>query len=210
MADENVVPGVTDETNKAEEPSEIADPKPVAESTADAAGGDTPSGGEKTFSQADVDRIVGQVRGQSRADTSAIEEKARAEVRRELEEKQLLKDKNFEELAERRTQEAADAVAALEKYQHIAKVDELLDKREITDPELRAMFRKIPGELTDLDVDITAHRKAFDAAVDAAVSKRLDVSTPPKAQKETEPKQIKDMTPEEWQAEKEKRGISTG
>ena len=201
------------DTNDAAEDGNTSDgangEKPNAESTADAAGGDAPSGGnEKKFTQEDVDKIAGRIRAQSKVDVAEIEKAAIQKARREAEEKQLLEDKNYQELALRREQEMLEAKEKLAQYERITKVDELLDKREIRDPSLRTLFRKIPGELKELDADLTAHRQAFDAAVEAEVSKRLDVSTPPQANKEAEKKQIKDMTPEEWQAEKILRGIA--
>ena len=197
MADEKTVEEIVidDKADVAPEPEEPKPDEPVKPV-------------EKTFTQADLDRVAGQARSQARIDKESIKAEALAEATRAIEEKQLLEDKNYQELAERRTEETNEAVAKLARYEHNAKVDELLDKREVLDPGLRAMFRALPGELADVNEHVTAHETSFKAAVEAEVTKRLDTSPPPQASKESEPKQIKDMTPDEWAAYKKDKHIS--
>jgi len=197
MADEKTVEEIVidDKADVAPEPEEPKPDEPVKPV-------------EKTFTQEDMDKVAGTVRAQSRIDRDKIIADAKAEARRESENKQLLEDKNFEELTERAITERDEALAKLARRDRDADVDELLDKRKILDPDLRSMFREIPGDLSDVDKHVTAHNVSFLAAVEAEVTKRLDTSPPPQASKESEPKQIKDMTPDEWAAYKKDKHIS--
>jgi len=183
-------------------PDTTPTPDPESTKTVDATGGnDKPEQrpGEKTFTQEDVNRMFTDryERGREKMVTEV-----EAKIRQEMAEARLFEDKKFEELAALNAQKAAAANAKLEEYERLQKVDSLLDVKEVLDPGLRALFRAVPGDLTDIDSHIVAHRAAFDEAVQKAVSAKLEIDTPPKSTNKTETKRPDQMSNEEWAAHK--------
>jgi len=208
MADESTDTSTTDAPTTESAPAAPAPTPTPAVKTVDATGGDTKpeqrTDGEKTFTQADLNRFL-----QDRLERDRVKMAADVEtkVRQEMAEAKLFEDKEFEKLAELNAQKATQAEARLAEYERLQKVDALLDKKAVLDPELRSLFRAVPGDLTLLDAHIESYRSAFDAAVQKSVSERLDTKAPPQSATETETKKPSEMTIEEWAAHKKANNI---
>lgn len=132
--------------------------------------------------QSEADRRVTQAIQKKEREFSEklADEKRRAQ--KEAEEAKLLEDGKLQELLERKSREADEARHALEKYEHMQKVDALLDKHELEDKDMRRILRKL-GEgmdLKDLDAEVVSFNEKFSEAVTRAVDKRLATNPPPK------------------------------
>ncbi|MFD1954292.1 DUF4355 domain-containing protein [Paenibacillus thailandensis] len=133
--------------------------------------------GEKTFTQADVDRILGERLGKEKAkwekDFTTKLEEAKTEA-------QKLAKMNAEQKAEYERQQREDA---------LAKRESEITRRELRATALETLAEKgLPKDLAEIlvytDADSTnqsieAVEKAFRAAVEAGVNERLK-GTPPK------------------------------
>lgn len=134
------------------------------------------------YLQSEADRRVTQAiqKKEREFQQKLLEEKRRAQ--KEAEEAKMLEDGKLQELLERKSREAEEAKQALAKYEHMLKVDALLDKHEVEDKDMRRLLRKL-GEgmdLKDLDAEVTSFNEKFSEAVTRAVDKRLAVTSPPK------------------------------
>lgn len=128
--------------------------------------------------QAREDRRVEQALKTERQKSAERERAAAEKARRQEEEKRLLDDKNFQELAARKEAEANEHKAKLEAYERQLQVNQLLDKEEVN-PKFRGIFLAMSGDLTELKARIDEHNAAFNEAVQEAVNKRLGSEPPP-------------------------------
>lgn len=129
--------------------------------------------------QAEIDRRVTGAVGKMELKAKEREQAATEKAKREFAEAKLLEDKKFQELAEMKTKETTDALAKLERYEHEAKVAALLDKKGVTDPELRLLFMRFNGDLTELDPVIDKFHSQIEVQVEKRVNERLKTPPPP-------------------------------
>lgn len=165
--------------------------------TEDATGAKRPKGGEpETFTQAEVDRIMGDLRDKERkardAEVEVRVEGEKERLRKEAETAKLLEDENYKELAERSANEAKADREKLTAYERTREVNALLDKRAedfplLKEPKARELFGKIQGELPDVAAAVDALQAVYEKAVQDGVDKRLDTGSPPPSGKKPVP-----------------------
>jgi len=130
--------------------------------------------------KSEIDRRVAAAVLKRDADNALKAEEAAKKARKEAAEAKLLEDGKLEELANMKTKEAEEYKEKLAKYERDIKVDALLDKKEILNPEMRALF-KMSGndiDLTKLNDVIDGFNKVFDDMVSKKVDERLLTGTP--------------------------------
>jgi len=129
--------------------------------------------------QQETDRRITLAQKKWARERAEVEKSAADKARKEEEEKRLLEDQKFQELADLKTKEAEEAKRKLEEYERTEKVHKLLDNHQIVDPTLREMFKSQRGELADLDERMAGFQQLFKTAVDKAVKEQLGTSPPP-------------------------------
>lgn len=131
----------------------------------------------------DVQEIINQGKREAldKAERKAQEREkaAREKAIKEAEEKRLLEANNFKELADLKSKEAEEATTRLKQYEHQAKVNALLDKKGVTDPEVRAIWLRFDGDLTELDPAIDKFTAQIEIQVEKRVNERLKTPPPP-------------------------------
>jgi len=132
--------------------------------------------------QSEIDRRVTAAVKKRDAENAIKAQEAAEKARKEAEEQKLLEDGKLQELVEIRSKEAEEAKSKLEKYERDLKIDALLDKQEILDPNMRAIFKATGMDLTELNPMVEGFKEQFDTAVQAEVNKRLKTDPPPKGQ----------------------------
>jgi len=138
--------------------------------------------------QGEIDRRIASLQKTMELKAKEREAAAADKAKREFAEAKLLEDKKFQELAELKAKEATDALAKLERYEHEAKVAALLDKKGVTDPELRLLFMRFNGDLTELDPVIDKFHSQIEVQVEKRVNERLKTPPPP-SKSEAKPKE---------------------
>jgi len=180
------------ETNEKTETDNVVDVevKPEAKPTTTETEKKTPP--DKTFSQEDLDRILTD---RLARDRSKLEKEITSKVKREQEERQLLEDQKWKELAERRETELAELKVLQETVEREKKVQSLLDKKEVTEPQFRKMFFAMNYELQELSDTVDSFNTVFQSAVEKAVAVRLGNTSPSKTNgQQTANKPISKMT----------------
>jgi hypothetical protein len=97
----------------------------------------------------------------------------REKVQKDAKDNKLLEDGKLKELVEEREKEIGDLKGKIESFERRGKVDALLDKKGITDPDLRAQFHRMSGDLTELSEAIDLFQKKMKEVIDLEVTKRL-------------------------------------
>lgn len=140
---------------------------------------------EKTYTQGDIDKRVTQALETRDAQHAVKVQEAKEKAEKQAAEAKLLEDGELEKLANLKAQEADDANAKLAKYERDIKVDALLDKQEVLDPNMRSLFKATGLEIEELNPMIEGFKAQFDAAVKAAVDKQLKNDPPPQTTTQT-------------------------
>lgn len=221
MADDNQDPGTgTDDKDPATKAA-MGDDQDQKTGTDDKSGKE---GGDQTASddlftaaaKAEIDkRVRSETDRRVTAAVRKVEEKAERRVeealrraQQEAEEAKLLEDGKVQELFEREKARTAELEARIAEREFGDKVDQLLDKREIVDPELRRLFHSVQGELTDVDALITGVEEIVDREVEKRVADRLKTPPPPPGSADKQPKS--DQSLQERRDEAERKAISSG
>ena len=150
-------------------------------------------------------RIQREVRKQQARYDAEIKTK-QEQLEKEAREARLLEDKNFKELAEQRARELERLQSEIGKRELNDKTDRLLDKAEITQPEIRALIRELPGDLESRQQHIDGIMTWMDAQLEKRVADRLRMPAPKKDGGQAGSKSLKEMTPEERNEARKKMG----
>ena len=150
-------------------------------------------------------RIQREVRKQQARYDAEIKTK-QEQLEKEAREARLLEDKNYQELAEQRARELERLQSEIGKRELNDKTDRLLDKAEITQPEIRALIKELPGDLESRQQQIDGIMAVIDAQVEKRVADRLRMPAPKKDGGQGGSKPLKEMTPEERNEARKKMG----
>ena len=131
----------------------------------------------KTFSQEDLDKILTDRLTRER---QKLEKEITTKVQKEQAEQKLLEEQKWKELAEIREAELLELKKIQETVDREKKVNALLDKKEVQEPQFRKIFLAMNLELQELSDTVDSFTTIFQSAVEKAVSQRLGTNTPDK------------------------------
>ena len=191
--DANVKP---DDSEASKPPTDDANTKP------DDDGDDTLSPKAQAILEKRIERELRKQRAQYEAEVKAEKERLAKEAR----EQKLLEEKNFEALAKQREEELSQLKADLETRTLNEKTDVLLDKAEITSPELRSLIKGLPGDLEKRSQHIDGIATVIEAQVESKVAERLRTKPPNKDNGQPSKRRLHDMTMAERTEERQKIG----
>lgn len=126
-------------------------------------------------------RVTSAVKKRDREWEQKLEQE-RENAKKKAEEDKLLEEGKLQELLEKRSREAEEARSQLAKYEHMTKVDSLLDKHDVNDKDIRRTLRKM-GEsmdLKELDEEIVNYTTRFNEAVKKQAEQLVATNPPPK------------------------------
>jgi len=105
---------------------------------------------------------------------------AKEQAKKEAREKRLLEEGKEKELIAELREQAQTSQNALAEYLRKDQINQLLDNKEITDPAMRKIFLKMPGELEELSGVIDDFKKSETERVQAQVKEQMKSDPPPK------------------------------
>lgn len=120
--------------------------------------------------QGEIDRRVTSALKKARADADARVRETKDKAARDAAEAKLLEDGKLTELLELEKQKRAEAERLLDRHVHTDKVNQLLDKKGVTDPDMRALFHSLSIDLTELDAKIDVFQSKLGTLVERATS----------------------------------------
>jgi len=129
--------------------------------------------------QGEIDRRIASMQKTLEQKYKESAAAAAQKAKHEAEEARLLEKEDLKGLLELKAKEADDAKAQLAQYEHDQKVNQLLDKKGVTDPDIRSLFLRFNGDLTDLDPVIDKFNAQVGALVEKTVNERLKTPPPP-------------------------------
>jgi hypothetical protein len=160
-------------------PKVESNPEPNAAPATPPAADPEPGAPETTFTQAQLDAIIGKTREKMRKEQDAFKAAALETARNELEEAKLLEDEKYKELFEKqqaRTQEL-EAVEATRKRDE-AKRAYLVKKK--VDPAFHKVFMATSGDLAEVAPTVDDFQETWETAIQAAARKLVSSDPPPK------------------------------
>ncbi len=179
------------DTNKSDQPQGETPEPPADDQTKDVEKTVESDADGKTFSQAELDKILSDRLAQEQKRLRSELEAEREKARREAEETRLREQEDFRELADRKTQEAEEAQRKLERFERNQQIDALLDKHDVTTPDLRRLIRSIDGDLETIEQQVQGIKPLLLAEAERIVNGRLGNSPPPKSGEPEKPKSLK-------------------
>lgn len=132
--------------------------------------------------QGEIDRRVTAALKKAEIKFADREKKAREDAERKAREDKLVEENKHLELYEMEKKRRESLEATMKASEKRDKVNALLDKKMVIDPDLRKLFHSFQGDLEELDGLIDSHQKTVKSVVEKEIAERLKTTPPPRGE----------------------------